>query len=69
MAKLYRLEADPKFYSRRPKTVSANKWTRVLKQVINEVHDEYPAWRKVKSQARLLKQSFEVSVTTVVRVI
>ena len=69
MANLYRWEADPKVHSRRPKTVRANKWTPELKKAIKKVRDKRPTWGKLKIHARLLEDGFEVSVSTVGRII
>ena len=68
-ANLYRWEADPKVHSRRPKTVRTNKRMPELKRAIKEFRDERPTWGKLKIHARLLEDGFEVSVSTVGRII
>ena len=40
-----------------------------MKKAIKEVRDQRPTWGKLKVHARLREQGFEVSVSTVVRVI
>ena len=60
---------DPKVYSKRPKSVWKSKWTHELEQADKEVREENPTWSKLKIHARFKEQNFDVSVSTVGRII
>lgn len=66
---LYRWQKDPKVCSIRLKRQRESKWAVELLEAIRDICFEKITWGKLKIHAKLLDQGFEVSVSTVGRII
>ena len=66
---LYRWQKDPSVKSTRPHNLRESKITRELVEAILEVRKAQKTWGKEKIQAELMEEGFDVSVSTVGRIL